>query len=32
MPFAMTVAEPRNAPPWKEEGDWLKKAIKRTER
>ena len=28
----MTVAELRNAAPWKEEGEWLKKAIKRTER
>jgi 4-alpha-glucanotransferase len=28
----MTVAEIRNASPWKEESAWLKKAIQRTER
>ena len=28
----MTVAEMRNAAPWKEECDWLKKAIKLTKR
>ena len=28
----LTVAELRNASPWKEEGEWLKKAIKRTGR
>ena len=28
----MTMAELRHAAPWKEESEWLKKAIKRTER